>query len=119
MGSGSCGAAYFYLSGELTSTAGSEVGVGRSWWSQWKLCGQWQLWSSLLLAASLLLLQKPTDLDQHCLQSQDISRFRRTSLGLILVLRQTQFCPKVKQTWVFLETVYTGAYRHVYSVRCF
>ena len=34
VGRGSSGAAYFYHTGELTSTAHSEVGVGRSWWSQ-------------------------------------------------------------------------------------
>ena len=49
VGRGSSGAAYFYHTGELTSTAHCEVGVGRSWWSKWKLCGLWQPLSSLLL----------------------------------------------------------------------
>ena len=49
VGSGSSRAAYFYHTGELTSTPENEVGMGRSWWSQWKLCRQWQPWSSLLL----------------------------------------------------------------------
>ena len=43
MGSGSSGAAYFYHAGELTSTAHSEMDVGRSWWSQWAVAALEQL----------------------------------------------------------------------------
>ena len=39
------------------------------------------------------LLQKPTDLDLHCLQRQGISRFRRTRVKYVITLSAAMFLP--------------------------
>ena len=53
-------------------------------------------WQIVQIQISWLLLQKPTDLDLHCLQSQSISRFSRTRVKhfatCFVCMHQDNFC---------------------------
>ena len=59
-------------------------------------------WQTVQILISWLL-QKPTDLDLHCLQKQDISGLSRTRVNGLIFLLTTDFWPNVLTTTDFCD----------------